>query len=117
MTLTIKLDRNWSSFQQANSAPPLSVTDSAIAPSARIQLFGVPVRPKQIDLRASLVLGCNTSTHVLEALTQCLAKQATTSDILHVRQACMFQNTNETVTPKGVLPPALCHASATPESA
>jgi hypothetical protein len=38
MTLTIKLDRNWSSFQLANSAPPLSVTDSAIAPSARILL-------------------------------------------------------------------------------
>ena len=43
MTLTIKLDRNWSSFQLANSAPPLSVTDSAIAPSARIQTHtGVP---------------------------------------------------------------------------
>ena len=27
---------NWSSFQLANSAPPLSVTDSAIAPSARM---------------------------------------------------------------------------------
>ena len=37
MTLTVKLDRNWSSFQLANSAPPLSVTDSAIAPSARMQ--------------------------------------------------------------------------------
>ena len=37
MTLTIKLDGNWSSFQLANSAPPLCVTDSAIAPSARIQ--------------------------------------------------------------------------------
>ena len=36
MTLTIKLDRNWSSFQLANSAPPLNVTGSAIAPSARI---------------------------------------------------------------------------------
>ena len=35
MTLTIKLDGNWSSFQLANSAPPLSGTDSAIAPSAR----------------------------------------------------------------------------------
>ena len=34
MTLTIKLDGNWSSFQLANSAPPLSVTGSAIAPSA-----------------------------------------------------------------------------------
>ena len=30
MALTIKLDGNWSSFQLANSAPPLSVTDSAI---------------------------------------------------------------------------------------
>ena len=36
MTLTIKLDRNWTSFQLADSVPPLSVTDSAIAPSARI---------------------------------------------------------------------------------
>ena len=36
MTLTIKFDGNWSSFQLANSAPPLSVTDSAIAPSARM---------------------------------------------------------------------------------
>ena len=41
MTLTIKLDGNWSSLQLANSAPPLSVTDSAIAPSARM---------KQLDL-------------------------------------------------------------------
>ena len=40
MTLTVKLDRNWSSFQLANSAPPLSVTDSAIAPSARMQVLG-----------------------------------------------------------------------------
>ena len=38
MVLTIKLDRNWSSFQLANSAPPLSVTDSAIAPSARMNI-------------------------------------------------------------------------------
>ena len=30
-------DGNWSSFQLANSAPPLSVTDSAIAPSARME--------------------------------------------------------------------------------
>ena len=39
MTLTIKLDRNWNSFQLANSAPPLSVTDSAIAPSARMIIY------------------------------------------------------------------------------
>ena len=39
MTLTIKRDRNWSSFQLANSAPPLSVTGSAIALSARMEIF------------------------------------------------------------------------------
>jgi hypothetical protein len=32
-TLAIKLDKDWNSFQLANNAPPLSVTDSAIAPS------------------------------------------------------------------------------------
>ena len=37
MTLTIKLDRNWNSFPLANRAPPLSVTDGPIAPSARMR--------------------------------------------------------------------------------
>ena len=36
MTLTIKLDRNWSSFQLAKSTPPQSVIDRANAPSARM---------------------------------------------------------------------------------
>ena len=36
MILAITLDKNWSSFQLANRAPPLSVTDSSIAPSARM---------------------------------------------------------------------------------
>jgi hypothetical protein len=31
-----RIDGNWISFQLANSTPPLSVTDSAFAPSARI---------------------------------------------------------------------------------
>ena len=34
MTMTIKLDGNWSSCQLTNSAPPLSITDSAISSSA-----------------------------------------------------------------------------------
>ena len=38
MTLTIKLDGNWSSFQLANNTPPLSVTGSVIAPSARMAI-------------------------------------------------------------------------------
>ena len=41
MTLTIKRDGNWSSFQLANSALPLSVTSSAIAPSARMLAKGL----------------------------------------------------------------------------
>ena len=45
MTLTIKLDGNWSSFQLANSAPPLSVTGSAIAPSARMHSQFEGIRP------------------------------------------------------------------------
>ena len=40
ITLTIKLDRDWSSSQLASSALPLSVTDSAIAPSARMIVLG-----------------------------------------------------------------------------
>ncbi len=36
MTLTTRLDRTWNSFKLASSAPPLSVTDSTIAPSARM---------------------------------------------------------------------------------
>ncbi len=47
MTLTIKLDGNWSSFQLANSAPPLSVTDSAIAPSARMHRSWKQTAPEE----------------------------------------------------------------------
>ena len=64
MTLTVKLDRNWSSFQLANSAPPLSVTDSAIAPSARMHVrvrFAVCMQTVAMDMlinRAMLQLIC-----------------------------------------------------------
>ena len=47
MTLTLKLDGNWSSFQLANSAPPLSVTDSAIAPSASMLPLALICKPDQ----------------------------------------------------------------------
>ena len=42
MTLTIKLDGNWNSFQLANNTPPLSVTGSVIAPSARMDVCAGP---------------------------------------------------------------------------
>jgi len=41
MAAKAKLDGNWISFQLANSASPEIVTDSAIAPSARIPLNGI----------------------------------------------------------------------------
>ena len=41
MTLTIKLDRNWSSFQLANSAPPLSVTDSWCKRSLSVNMLQI----------------------------------------------------------------------------
>ena len=54
MTLTIKLDGNWSSFQLANSAPPLCVTDSAIAPSARMGRISAPL-PRNSNARCRVV--------------------------------------------------------------
>ena len=52
MILTTKLDWNWSSFQLANSASPLSVTDSAIAPSARMHGQSRTATPIQVHLSA-----------------------------------------------------------------
>ena len=49
MTLTIKLGRNWSSFQLASSAPPLSVTGSAISLSARIPRDALFLGPKYVS--------------------------------------------------------------------
>ena len=66
MTLTIKLDRNWNSFQLANSAPPLSVTDSAIAPSARMRetcsvaLFACALQPHTTGAAAGLAAHSRT---------------------------------------------------------
>ena len=59
MTLTIKLDGNWSSFQLANSAPPLCVTDSAIAPSARMSYLLPTVATIIILLRAAVSIPCH----------------------------------------------------------
>lgn len=58
MTLTIKLDRNWSSFQLANSAPPLSVTDSAIAPSARMLVAGAEGAARHVSMTTVCFTGC-----------------------------------------------------------
>ena len=47
MTLTIRLDGNWKSFQPAISASPINVTDNALAPSARLKtVTGYPVIQK-----------------------------------------------------------------------
>ncbi len=57
MTLTIKLDGNWSSFQLANSAPPLSVTGSAIAPSARMARLVVYALHGEVPSQGSFLAG------------------------------------------------------------
>ena len=55
-TLTIKLDRNWSSFHSSNSTPPLTATGNAIAPSASIEILLCCLRLQSTALcpRASL---------------------------------------------------------------
>ena len=58
MTLTIKLDGNWSSFQLANCAPPLGVTDSAIAPSARMLRAWQGPRLKLTKKRSTCLPSC-----------------------------------------------------------
>jgi hypothetical protein len=74
MTLTIKLDGNWSSFQLANNTPPLSVTGSVIAPSARMQSWRVLMtHPKaQQPPECFKVWGCNVLSLSLSQLS-CLA--------------------------------------------
>ena len=65
MTLTIKLDGNWSSFQLAKSTPPQSVIDRAIAPSARIILYSpYPIAPPPISSHNS-----NTSNATIPNVT------------------------------------------------
>ena len=90
MTLTIKLDRNWSSFQLANSAPPLSVTGSAIAPSARMSLSSEGTEPP-------------TLARIERA--RCERRGEGRNSWLNV----LYLD----VTPKGVLQPAWCDAGAT----
>ena len=46
ISLTNKPDGNWTSFQLANSALPLSVTSSAIAPSARMRHSRPDLKPE-----------------------------------------------------------------------
>ena len=64
--LTIKLDKNWNSFQLTNSAPPLTVTDSAIAPSARM-----PVNCEaRLDVYAQKLFSTNlTCNHAFSVCT------------------------------------------------
>jgi len=96
MTLTIKLDGNWSSFQLANSAPPLSVTDSAIAPSARIL-----TKASCKMLKYLVVVAGEFIMDGQQSVEQCAPSTST--------------ETQENVTPKGALRLAKCHASATRE--
>ena len=55
MTLTIKLDGNWNSFQLANNTPPLSVTGSVIAPSARMARCGMATNKFHVHKRTLML--------------------------------------------------------------
>ncbi len=104
MTLTIKLDRNWSSFQLANSAPPLSVTDSAIAPSARMvkhrhmlasRVISAPPRTCPETRQAQRVA---RHTQYTVSSTQCAAhnRQYTVQWAVHSRH-CVLHSTQYAV--------------------
>ena len=67
MTLTIKRDGNWSSFQLANSALPLSVTSSAIAPSARMESLASSLARAPAHLRAPVLHASSVSVHNLNS--------------------------------------------------
>ena len=58
-----RIDGNWISFQLANSTPPLSVTDSAFAPSARM-LFGHTHFPHYWEIYSSLIITSHNSRSV-----------------------------------------------------
>ena len=81
MTLTIKLAGNWSSFQLANSAPPLSVTDSAIAPSARMFIqqlltYALPKTSLYFSFRSCLQLSFTAPLHNPRLMQQQLEYKA-----------------------------------------
>ena len=141
MTLTIKLNGNWNSFQLANSTPPLSVTDSAIAPSARMPVDSPAYMNKyRMSPHESVVLchfcmvflfnGRLSSSTRGSVPNQCshsssqISCQWISRSInhhayrradawLHIQHPCGQTKSVFTVTPKGVLRLARCHASAT----
>lgn len=92
MTLTIKLDGNWSSFQLANSAPPLSVTDSALAPSARmVELLCCTMHCH--TLQQLMLLGVSwrddestVTTQMAAPSLSCRLKHASCGDLGHHRR-------------------------------
>ena len=109
MTLTIKRDGNWSSFQLANSALPLSVTSSAIAPSARMDTSAcsqayVPSRMCAPVFQFTLIFKIS-----------CTDRQSAPGPNNLTSQPQPVAPLRNLVTPKGVPHLALCGARATRE--
>ena len=107
-TLTIKLDRNWSSFQLANNTPPLSVTGSVIAPSARILLEDVKVSGPPLQMMRGMSPQCHLS-YILQCNISADGEETELDFKFTPSQLGI------SVTPKGVLLLAMCDASATHE--
>ena len=113
MTLTIKLDRNWSSFQLANSTPPLSVTDSTIAPSARMRAFEYLILCWQNSVyKCCLIAHTHTTTYGIACThrNQLTPNQALSTT--HTWQFLYYNLLFTNVTHMGTSPPALCKAGA-----
>ncbi len=113
MTLTIKLDGNWSSFQLANNTPPLSVTGSVIAPSARMLSLNA-FDAHMVSTRAWQCLrvrlhSCNSCGRA--GACQLGSQKNPRDPEPHPRDPEPFMRI--TVTPKGALRLAICNASAT----
>ena len=113
MTSTIKLDGNWSSFQLANSAPPLSVTDSAIAPSARMLTYALGSMAFQARLRKGSfrieVVRCERNRHLCSLPKLKLAITCPTVSLSPERKPHPHTTTPHTHTKRTRTPTAIEH--------
>ena len=117
MTLTIKLDGNWSSFQLANSAPPLSVTDSAIAPSARMGRARHRARQEHRHTLGQVLVVARGRAHpptgVVASIEPCTAAECAIAALSGEPRHCAHGPAAVCRAPRRVVPRAASQAKAT----
>ena len=99
----------WRAAPRANSAPPLSVTDSAIAPSARILSYA------NFGITIEVILSKYSHHRILAGGGASVPCYYCWVFALTGARHWITSITRGVVTPKGVLRLALCNASATLE--